>query len=429
MTRGVSKVGDDLGEALQHTLDARISSEPGMPDLSQVTRRGVARRRSRRAGAAAAAVVVVAVGALTIPRLDLFSRVQEPGPSSVAAGVKKIGRMSLPRAAHAATLLADGKILISGGFSGNTEVYYDSTEIFDPSTRTFTASTPMNTPRTGHVGVLLEDGKVLIAGGWGNGFLDTAELYDSTTGRFAATGSMHANRDGFTATRLQDGRVLVVGGFRHSYESFNDSAEIYDPSTGIFTPTGSLQERRASHTATLLPNGKVVIAGGLGPQGVLRSIEVFNPTSGRFRLVGNMITARQKHGAVLLDNGKVLFVGGADINDFDGLIQSAEIYNPAKRATHSAALLREARYKLPSPINLPNSHRVFVVGGADTAELYKERAMSFGKVSGRFEGAQSFPTATLLQDGSVLVAGGYDQDVVATDQAWLFIPGIDHPGE
>ncbi|HYO61666.1 MAG TPA: galactose oxidase, partial [Actinomycetota bacterium] len=68
------------------------------------------------------------------------------------------------------------------------------------------------------------------------------------------------------------------------------------------------------------------------------------------------------------------------------------------------------------------SRRVLVAGGADAPELYRERSRSFAAGAGEFTGAQSFPTATLLADGSVLVTGGYDEQVTATNGAWLFVP-------
>jgi hypothetical protein len=47
--------------------------------------------------------------------------------------------MSVPRAAHTATLLPDGRVLIAGGFrkEGSREISISSVEIYDPATNTF----------------------------------------------------------------------------------------------------------------------------------------------------------------------------------------------------------------------------------------------------------------------------------------------------
>lgn len=413
---------DELGSTLHALLDTRLAQRPPVGDLREVVRRGTTRRRH---GRVTATVVCLVLGAGAVGASQLDPGLQpRKGESRLtpASGVEEVGRMTVPRAAHAAALLDDGKVLITGGFSGDTEIYYDTAELFDPATLTFLPTTSMTSPRTGHASVVLHDGTVLIAGGWGNGFLAGAELYDPVTGLFTSTGSMTTSRDAFTATRLHDGRVLMVGGFRDSYESFNRSAEIYDPEAGTFTETGGLRRARASHTATLLPDGRVVIAGGLGPAGVLRSVEVYDPESGRFVEGGLLTAGRQKHGAALLDSGKVLVVGGSDVRDFEGRSRNAEIYDPSTGGSQRVERMSTVRFKLPSPVNLPGSRRVLVAGGADTTELYRERSRSFAVVDGELAGAQSFPTATLLADGSVLIAGGYDERITATDGAWLFAP-------
>ncbi len=92
---------------------------------------------------------------------------------------------------------------------------------------------------------LLDNGKVLITGGFGqgdNGYTDSAELYDPATGAFSPTGGMTVARESHTITKLQDGRVLITGGHRgrHSAIVIYDSAEIYDPAAGVFTSTGHM---------------------------------------------------------------------------------------------------------------------------------------------------------------------------------------------
>jgi hypothetical protein len=90
-----------------------------------------------------------------------------------------------------------------------------STELFDPISRTFRRSGDMRTLRAGdHTATLLPTGKVLIAGGWaGNTPTAEAELYDPSSRTFAPTGAMTVRRAGQTATLLPSGKVLFVGGY------------------------------------------------------------------------------------------------------------------------------------------------------------------------------------------------------------------------
>jgi hypothetical protein len=89
----------------------------------------------------------------------------------------------------------------------------------------------MTAERYAYTATLLADGRVLIAGGFGDDVtappLASAELYDPATGTFSPTGSMATGRQFHTATLLADGRVLVAGGADGSKDIA--SAELYQP--------------------------------------------------------------------------------------------------------------------------------------------------------------------------------------------------------
>jgi len=127
---------------------------------------------------------------------------------------------------------------------------------------------------------LLPGGKVLVTGGLptDRASLASSELFDPTTGTWSATGSMNTPRVFDTATLLPSGKVLVAGGFNSNGGVGLDSAELFDPATGMWTQTGSLNGVRNLHAATLLRNGKVLVAGGVDQTGinVLASAELFS---------------------------------------------------------------------------------------------------------------------------------------------------------
>src|SRR6266498_5680586 len=186
----------------------------------------------------------------------------------------------------------------------------------------------LGTARAAHTATLLPSGKVLVAGGYNDsGSLSSAELYDPATGNWTNTGSLGTTRELHTATLLPSGKVLVAGGYASS--GFLSSAELYDPATGNWSSTGSLGAARGYHTATLLPSGKVLVAGGYNDSGPLSSAELYDPATGNWTNTGSLGTERGYHTATLLPSGKVLVAGGYSRNRI--WLNSAELYDPDRR--------------------------------------------------------------------------------------------------
>lgn len=176
------------------------------------------------------------------------------------------GSMVTARVSHTATLLSNGQVLVTGGIqgSGTATTVLAEAELYDPAKGTFSATAGvLTTARDCHTASLLSDGKVLVTGGLDSTgkALATAELYDPTNQSFTLTkGSMETARAFQTATSLKDGTVLVTGGSDGT--SSLATAELYAPNTGVFSPTGSMANARQNHTATLLNDGTVLVTGG-----------------------------------------------------------------------------------------------------------------------------------------------------------------------
>lgn len=193
-----------------------------------------------------------------------------------------------------------------------------------------------------------------------------------------------------------------------------NSSELYNPASASFTPTvGSLKTARFEHTATLLSNGMVLIVGGWTGSMALASAELYNPATGTFTpTAGSLSTARFFHTATLLSNGTVLIAGGATSCGFSGctLTATAEIYNPATETFTGTGTLKAARYyHSATPLN---DGTVLIAGGIrnsnnlPSAELYNPATGTFTATAGGLNSPRSFHTATLLNNGMVLIAGG-----------------------
>jgi hypothetical protein len=181
---------------------------------------------------------------------------------------------------------------------------------------------------------------------------------------------------------------------------------------GTWTKTGSLNTARNSHSGTLLTNGQVLVAGGRDSAGnIFVSAELYDPSTGKWTATGSMATARQTHTATLLTNGNVLVAGGilGIINGTVACNATAELYNPSTgqwtttgsmtvpRCYHSATLLTDGT--------------VLVAGGGtisspdNSAEIY-DPSKGTWKATGSMNVARAVTAATLLPSGQVLISGG-----------------------
>ena len=337
--------------------------------------------------------------------------------------ISAVRSMTAKRAAHTATLLPNGKVLIAGGFVGNGGGLA-SAEVFDPTTKTFASAENMTTPRAGHTATPLPNGKVLISGGYNGDYLNSAEVYDPATNRFTSIGRMVTARSGHVAALLNNGKVLLVGGVGTSW-TFLADAELYDPNTNTFAATGGMTTARESHTATLLKDGKVLITGGhKGRRSAITiytSTEIYNPKSGTFTAAGNLTAKRHKHDATRLTDGRVLIVGGSDERDGDGAYRNAEIFNPANGSfTAVKNNMNSARYKLQGTAILLKNGRVLIAGGANRAEVFDPTTNSFSFADGNMGTKRLFATATLLKNGQVLITGGYTDGNIVSANTWIY---------
>ena len=338
------------------------------------------------------------------------------------------GTLNFARTGHQATLLPDGRVLVSGGMDNSGSSILQA-EVYTPGTGAWSVEASNLTGRIEHAATLLQDGRVLVVGGVPQysqcSSSQSAETLTPGAQSWVATGSLPAVvGSGMAVARLKDGRVLVSGGGNRCGAVYATSA-LFDPSTNTWSATSSMNVPREFHSLVLLADGRVLAAGGVtgSPFNMVASAEVFNPATGLWTPVGT--AARERATAcgqymqtflTTLQSGVVLaagaWMGGCQSGAFPST--NADVYNPATGNWAPVGALNTGRAST-TPTILPDG-RVLLAGGmvgtpssapSASAEIFNP-ATGTWSLTGSLAAPRANHTATLLAGGTVLIAGGSD---------------------
>jgi hypothetical protein len=261
------------------------------------------------------------------------------------------GRMSAPRICHGISLLPDGRVLATGGFSdwSNASTQFaqmlataqSSSEIYNPAANSWTPGPAMASTRAGQSHTTLLDGRVLIAGGvasgqtltWGTSyqvpiFTPGCEIFDPATNTLATTAPLNLARGFHGASRLANGDVLVTGGAMsdgYSVAYCTTDCTRWSPLAGTWSPAGALSTGVAFHTQVADPSGNAVVMGGFTGQfgfaPASLAVGVHNGTTftrtrdlGLHAVFTQSATVRAAHSCTLLQDGTFLVWGGQTPN-------------------------------------------------------------------------------------------------------------------
>ncbi len=222
-----------------------------------------------------------------------------------------VGPQAVPRLQHAAALLPDGRVLVVGGSAGS------ATELFDPVARTWSPARALASARTNPLAVPLLDGRVLVMGGEVSGTpIGGAQIFNPATDRWVTAAAPNEPRRDAVAALLMSGRVLFTGG---SNPSWTRTAELYDPVADTWTYTTNLPTERAAAGSLLLATGEVMVSGGQGIPGLSNTASLYDPASASWREVvvpngGASLTGPVFHADVLSPQGLPLVFGGSSFS-------------------------------------------------------------------------------------------------------------------
>jgi len=242
------------------------------------------------------------------------------------------------------------------------------------------------------------------------------------------TGAMKARRAYFTLSVLPDGTALAAGGYYHDGSAhYLNSSEIYNPLTNTWAATAnSMTTARRNHTATVLLDGRVLVAGGENGLGVTNSAEIYDPATGLWETTGSLNQSRYGHTATRLQDGRVLVVGGCYTNIATYCARLSEIFDPARGVWDEGPILPADEGRMNHSATLLQDGSVLIAGGYryQTSTLYRAKTYinSFRYFPNDPDGVEDWEpagamtaalygrsehSAVLSRDNKVLIVGGH----------------------
>jgi len=280
--------------------------------------------------------------------VDLY----DPSTNAVTSAAS----MSTARAVPSAVLLSDGRVFVSGGagfydpadLAASLGSATDKTELYDPATNSWTAGPDLPKPRAAHGASVLPDGRVLLSGGvevtliFGlpvPAITNDCRLYDPITNSLAPAAAFVGQSGLHAQLTRSDGRAYIVGGGDLDIASFNltplSQVQSYDASSNSWTTHSSLTVPRG-YIGLFEAKGRLWAVGGV--QSVDVALATFTP-SVAIESLGDPLLGWTQHGDILhgrdlsisaLSNGgeRILTTGTIAPTASGGVVNAEAFYLP-----------------------------------------------------------------------------------------------------
>ncbi|PIP84174.1 MAG: hypothetical protein CO113_02600, partial [Elusimicrobia bacterium CG_4_9_14_3_um_filter_62_55] len=280
--------------------------------------------------------------------------------------------------------------------------------------------------RSNHSATELSDGRLLVAGGNnGTDVVAVSEVFDPIADEWSNTNPMRLPRSHHSATLLPNATVLVAGGFTTAVSTgATKQAEIFYPDSRTWVETAPMSSSRSFHSAIVLPDGNVLVAGGFADGTYLDTAEIYFSTMHAWVPIAPMDTERAQHTVSLLQDGRVLVSGGVNVGGVLGTgtaasaspgVVGSEIYDPTTGAWSRVTVgMVSARHSHTATVL--NDGRVLMAGGNDgfgeirVAEIYNPTVNTWTQTTGLGNDmlvARLGHVATLLPTNKVRISGGF----------------------
>ncbi len=339
-----------------------------------------------------------------------------------------------PGAFYSLVELADNRVLMVGVRVHEDGEFVPMAALFDANSDSWVAAPPPSALRALPNLLLLQDGRVFMTAGlavtpddiayFSNpDKLNSSEIFDPSTGTWTRAASTQETMEEQNLFLLEDGRVLAIGTVLLDYDSTVLHAEVYDPDSDQWSALESIDPYFVYLDGVELADERLLVTGDY--------IAIDNATPvERSPGVDTLRLPDGTHLVIEYDDTEILSVqlpDGARISeaDFKARFFGAKVFDPSTDLWVPAGLMVHPRAS--ATLSLLPDGRVLAAGGArvelpwessdiQTSSTEEQTFVSFTEIFDPATGLWSLGpelskprvnhSATVLSDGRVLIAGG-----------------------